>query len=169
MSRRSMRAKFFCHDFEMKHFGVVILVCLSLLAVADAAPMILVVRHAEKATGGGEDPDLSPAGQKRADALARVLKDSEITAIFVTEFKRTRETAAPIAQAAHIVPTVVAAKDTAGLIARLRTLNGNALVVGHGNTIPNLVKGLGVGMPVNIPEDDYTEIFVVGLGNPPQL
>src|SRR5215471_11484696 len=54
-------------------------------AAANAAPVIFIVRHAEKATtGGGDDPDLSLAGQKRADALARILNDSQITALFVT-------------------------------------------------------------------------------------
>jgi broad specificity phosphatase PhoE len=136
---------------------------------ADAAPLIFVVRHAEKATTGGDNPDLSVAGQKRADALARILKDSQITAVFVTEFKRTQETAAPTARAAHLNPIVLPANDVPGLVAKLRALNGNALVVGHGNTIPDLMKALGITTPITIPEDDYTEIFVVSLGDPPQL
>jgi hypothetical protein len=52
---------------------------------------------------------------------------------------------------------------------KLRALNGNALVVGHGNTIPELVKALGVATPISIPDDDYTEILVVSLGDVPQL
>jgi hypothetical protein len=52
---------------------------------------------------------------------------------------------------------------------KLRALNGNALVVGHGNTIPDLVKALGITTPVTIAEDDYTEIFLVSLADPPQL
>jgi len=48
-------------------------------------------------------------------------------------------------------------------------LNGNALVVGHGNTIPEVLKALGIATPVNIPEDDYNEIFVVLTGDIPQL
>jgi hypothetical protein len=48
-------------------------------------------------------------------------------------------------------------------------LNGNALVVGHGNTIPDLLKALGIATPVSIPEDDYTEIFAVSVGDAPQL
>ena len=55
------------------------------------------------------------------------------------------------------------------MITRLHQLNGNALVVGHGNTIPKLVKELGIETPINIPEDDYTELFVVVLGDKPQL
>jgi broad specificity phosphatase PhoE len=138
-------------------------------AAADAGPVIVVVRHAEKASAGGNDPELSVAGQKRAEALARILKDSQITAIFVTEFKRTQQTAAPTARAAHLNPMVLPAGDIPGLVAKLRTLNGNAIVVGHGNTIPDLMKALGITTPLTIPEDDHTEIFLVSLGDPPQL
>jgi hypothetical protein len=55
------------------------------------------------------------------------------------------------------------------LAGKLRTLNGNALVVGHGNTIPDLVKALGIATPVSIPEDDYTEIFAVFIGDESHL
>src|SRR5262249_12598021 len=71
-----------------------------------------------------------------ADALAHILKDSQIASVFVTEFKRTQETAAPTTKVAHVSPTVVPANDIAGLVEKLRALNNNALVVGHGNTIP---------------------------------
>ena len=142
---------------------------LLLARAADATPVIFVVRHAEKVTTGDNDPHLSVAGQKRAETLARILKDSQITSVFVTEFKRTQETAAPTARAAHLEPTVVPAKDVAGLVAKLRALNGNTLVVGHGNTIPDLMKALGITTPIAIPEDDYTEIFLVSRRDPPQL
>jgi 2,3-bisphosphoglycerate-dependent phosphoglycerate mutase len=122
-----------------------------------------------KRTTGGNDPDLSPQGQRRADALALILKDSQLAAVFVSEFKRTQETAAPTARAAHLNPTVVPANDVPGLCAKLRGLNGNALVVGHGNTIPQLMKAFGIRTPINIPEDDYTQIFLVSLCDSPQL
>ncbi len=139
------------------------------VSIASAQPVVVIVRHAEKAANGGSNPDLSSAGRARADALARILKDSGITAIFTTEFKRTRETAAPTATLAHVAPTVVAAKDTAGLVAKLHQLNGNALVVGHGDTIPNLIKALGINSPINIPDEDYSELLIVTLGDKPQL
>lgn len=142
---------------------------MSAAAVADSAPFIFIVRHAEKATNEGNDPDLSQAGQKRADALARVLKDSRITAIFVTEFKRTQQTAAPTANATHVKPIVVQANDTTSLVTKLRGLQGNALVVAHGNTIPDLIRALGIDASVTIPDDDYTEIFVLSLGDSPRL
>ena len=90
-------------------------------------------------------------------------------AIFTSEFKRTQETAAPTATSVHVAPTVVAAKDTAALVAKLHQLNGNALVVGHGDTIPNIIKALGINSPINIPDDDYSELLIVTLGDKPQL
>ena len=97
------------------------------------------------------------------------MKDSQITTVFVTEFKRTQETAAPTAKEAHLTPIVVPATEIAGLAAKVRALNGNALVVGHGNTIPDLMKALGIATPAVIPEEDYSEIFAVSLFDPPQL
>jgi len=97
------------------------------------------------------------------------LKDSDITAIFTSEFKRTQETAAPTVTSVHVAPTVVAAKDTAALVTKLHQLNGNALVVGHGDTIPNIIKALGINSPISIPDDDYSELLIVTLGDKPQL
>src|SRR6266540_6027428 len=139
------------------------------VTIASAQPVVVIVRHAEKAASGGKDPDLSSAGRARAEALARILKDSGITAIFTSEFKRTQETAAPTATATHVTPTVVAAKDTAALVARLHQLNDNALVVGHGDTIPNILKALGINSSINIPDADYSELLIVTLSDKPQL
>ena len=153
----------------MKRLPLILSIPLLLAAAANAAPVVFIVRHAEKASTGGKDPELSVQGQRRADALANILKDSQFTSVFVTEFKRTQETAAPTAKAAHLNPIVVSAKDTGGLVGKLRALNGNSLVVGHGDTIPDLVTALGIATPVSIPDDDYCEMFAVLLGDTPQL
>src|SRR5207244_322078 len=116
----------------MKALALFILLFVS-VPIVSAQPVVVIVRHGEKAANGGTDPDLSSAGRARAEALARILKDSGITAIFSSEFKRTQETAAPTATSTHVTPTVVAAKDMAALVTKLHELNGNALVVGHGD------------------------------------
>jgi broad specificity phosphatase PhoE len=152
----------------MKALALLVLVFVS-VSIASAQPVVVIVRHAEKAANGGNDPDLSSAGRARADVLARILKDSGITAIFTSEFKRTQETAAPTATSAHVAPTVVAAKDTDALVAKLHQLNGNALVVGHGDTIPSIIKALGINTPIDIPDADYSELLIVILGDKPQL
>ena len=147
---------------------IIAAILLFTLSAVAASPIIFVVRHAEK-SADGNDPDLSAAGQERAEALARIVKDAEITAIFTTEFKRTQETAAPIAKELHVSPTVIPADQIFALVEKLRGLKGNGLVVGHGNTMPDLVKALGIATPVNIPEDDYSELFFIILGDKPQL
>jgi broad specificity phosphatase PhoE len=152
----------------MKALALSLLVFVS-VSMASAQPVVVIVRHAEKTTNGGSDPDLSSSGRARADALARILKDSGITAIFTSEFRRTQETAAPTATSLNVAPTVVAAKDAASLVAKLHQLNGNALVVGHGDTIPNIIKALGINSPINIPNEDYSELLIVTLGDKPQL
>jgi phosphohistidine phosphatase SixA len=139
------------------------------VSVASAEPVVVVVRHAEKAISDADDPDLSPAGRARAEALARILNDSGIKAIFTSEFKRTQETAAPTAASTHIAPTVVAAKDTAALTEKLHQLNGNALVIAHSNTIPDIIKALGIKVVIKIPDTDYSDLFIVVLGDKPQL
>jgi 2,3-bisphosphoglycerate-dependent phosphoglycerate mutase len=149
--------------------GLVATLLFLMVAVGEASPILFVVRHAEKATTGGNDPELSIAGQQRAEALARILKDSEITAIFTTEFKQTQEMAAPTAKATHVTSTIVPANDIPALVEKLRGLQGNALIVAHGNTIPDLVKALGIATPVNIPENDYSELIVIILSDKPQL
>ena len=152
----------------MKGLALFLLVFVS-VSIASAQPVVVIVRHAEKAANGGSDPDLSSAGRARADELARILKDSGITAIFTSEFKRTQETAAPSATSIGVTATVIPAKDTAALVAKLHQLNGNALVVGHGDTIPNIIKALGIDSPINIPDEDYSEFLIVVLDDKPQL
>ena len=145
--------------------------CLAILLLGptlSAGPIVVIVRHAEKANNG-EDPDLSAAGRSRAEMLARMLKDVGISAIFTSEFKRTQETAAPTSTSSGVRPTIVPAKDVPALVSKLRVVKGSALVVGHGNTIPNLIKELGIQTPVNIPDEDYTEVFVVIGDDRPQL
>ena len=126
---------------------------------------IFVVRHAERADGGmagkSVDPSLSEAGKQRAVALAAVLRDAQIRVIFVTEFKRTQETAAPLAEAIGIVPTIVTAKDTPTLVARVQGTTGNALVIGHSNTIPEVLTRLGGGTPIAIADDQYDDVFIL--------
>src|ERR1700738_507746 len=124
----------------MKRFLSLLFVFAVCLSVTAAQPTIFIVRHAEKAASVGKDPDLSETGRARAEALAKTLKDANVAAIYVTEFKRTQQTAAPLAKALGISVTNVPAKDIATLTAKLRASNGNALVVGHGDTIPNLIR-----------------------------
>ncbi|MEP6685335.1 MAG: histidine phosphatase family protein [Verrucomicrobiota bacterium] len=149
--------------------------CLTALAQAEP-PTIFIVRHAERADAASgspatmpSDPDLSEAGRVRAESLGSALKDAAITAIYVTEYKRTQQTAAPLAKATGISVTIAPAKETGALIAKLRSSRGNALVIGHSNTLPEIIKALGVSTPVTIPDSEYDNLFVVTPGSPARL
>ena len=148
-----------------------------LVAVPVAAQStVFLVRHAERAdTQPGEspamgaDPDLSKAGRARAESLATALKDAKITAIFATEFKRTQQTAAPLSKALGITVTTVTSKDTPQLLKKIQASKGNVLVVGHSNSVPDVIKGLGVSTPVTIGDDEFDNLFLVSRGSSPAL
>ena len=144
-------------------------------ATAAAQAPVFVVRHAERADAGraggtmGNDPDLSDAGRARAQSLAAVLKDAGITAIFATEFKRTQQTAAPLASALGIPVTKVPARDTAALITKIKAATGAVLVVGHSDSVPDIVKALGVAARVTVGDAEFDNLFVVSRGRAPSV
>lgn len=157
-------------------------ICLALFllfataATASAQGTLYFVRHAERADTGtkagatmGTDPDLSDAGHARAQALAGVLKDAGIKAIYTTEYKRTRQTAEPLARALGIQPTVVQARDMKALAEKLKTAGAPALVVGHSNTVGETIAALGVTEPVKIDDSEFDHLFIVTGGEKPGL
>jgi broad specificity phosphatase PhoE len=138
---------------------------------AVAQPTVLIVRHAERADAGprggmtsAADPDLSAAGRARALALAAALRDAAITAIFATEYRRTQQTAAPLAKALRLTVVTIPARDVQGLVAKVNAVPGNVLVVGHSNTIPDVIQSLGVESRVDIAESQYDNLFILTRG-----
>jgi hypothetical protein len=55
------------------------------------------------------------------------------------------------------------------LIEKLKGATGNALVVGHSNTVGEVIAGLGVIEPVKLQDTDYDNLFVVVTGEKPTL
>ncbi|HEV3410221.1 MAG TPA: phosphoglycerate mutase family protein [Chthoniobacterales bacterium] len=146
----------------MTRLPVLAALLFSALSPLDAQVTVYLVRHAEKAQDGdSKDPDLSATGRARAETLAQVVKDVGVTAIFATELKRTQQTAAPLAKLTGVPLTIVPPKNTAALVAKLRQAVGCALVVGHSNTLPEIIRALGVNEPVTIADEEYDTIFVV--------
>ena len=153
--------------------GVLSAVCCLTPAIALAQKLVYVIRHAERADGGvvpagmttPADPELSAEGEARAKKIAVMLADAGIKAIFTTEYKRTKNTAAPLATRLGVASQVVTSKDTPGLIERLRKEHANdiVLVIGHSNSMPEIIKALGGGV-VTVADDDYTSMFVVVPG-----
>ena len=151
---------------------IAVLALLLLPSVALAQPVAFVVRHAERADAGmaaTTDPDLSDAGRARAQSLAGMLKDARIAHIYVSEFKRTRQTADPLAALLKLEPAVVVQKDIAQLPARVKEAGGNVLIVGHSNTLPAILNALGVTEQITIGDMEFDNLFVVTRGATPTL
>jgi phosphohistidine phosphatase SixA len=129
---------------------------------AAAQQAVIVVRHAEKADQSA-DALLSPEGLARAKALAQLLRASGVTHIVTSEYRRTRETARPLAEALKLTPDTVPARDVPALVGRLRGLDpaATAVVVGHSNTVPTILRALGWPDPPEIADGDYDDVFVL--------
>ena len=131
---------------------------------------VIVVRHAEKATGQGDDPHLSDAGERRAEALAHALENAGVSAVITTQWRRTAETALPTAREAGATPEVVPVvwdsihRSAADVAAAVRRHPGEVvLVVGHSNTVPDIVAALGVERPAEICDSEYDRMEIVSM------
>jgi phosphohistidine phosphatase SixA len=154
-----------------------LLLLLTLVAVdAVGQPAVFIVRHAERAdagkTGGSmmaDDPDLSPTGRKRAQSLAAMLRDAGIRAVYTTELKRTRQTAAPLVDALRVTARTVPAADVNTLVQNVNGETGDVLIVGHSNTIPKILAALGITETVTIDDAEYDHMFIVIRSTPARL
>lgn len=125
-------------------FTFVITVLMIGLLVACSTTKVYIVRHAEK-VDETDSTDLSPAGRQRAVALADTLAERGIDSIFTTPYRRTRQTAEPLASRIGVRPAAYAAAPVDVVVNRVGRIRGkNVLVVGHSNTILDIARGLGV-------------------------
>ncbi|MES2881000.1 MAG: histidine phosphatase family protein [Bacteroidota bacterium] len=122
-----------------------------------------IVRHAEKeaATSMVTDVPLTAAGTQRAAALKDSL-DNKVSNLFSTDFVRTRSTAAPLVIAGTRDLVIYSPVDT-GFVTRLKAMNKKGiLIVGHSNTVDNLVNELlGRTELSDLPETQYGDLFIV--------
>lgn len=137
---------------------------------SQATTTIIFVRHAEKAAGPAEDPGLSSAGQRRVAELTRQLVDADVVAgidaIYATPFRRTQETAQPLADALDLPINTYDAADTEQVLETiLQNHKGKIiLVVGHSNTVPVLIANLGASKKVPpIHESEYDNIYIISI------
>jgi broad specificity phosphatase PhoE len=154
----------------MRTLLVAALLCLTLPWPAAAQQLVYLVRHAERADGGAAagsmtsdtDPPLSKTGEERALKLAAMLADARVTAIYATEYRRTQDTAKPLAARLGLTVRSNPARAGDALIAKLNKDHAGdvVLVIGHSNSIPALIKALG-GQDVTIRDDEYDSVFVV--------
>ena len=135
---------------------------------------VFLVRHAERADAPREDPPLLETGIARAQSLARILGKSGIKAIYTSQYLRTKATAEPLAKQLGIASVAITLKMSASnprqvtsesiqeIVEKIYQRPGeNALVIGHSNSVPDVIKALGADVVPTIDEKEFDDLFVV--------
>lgn len=137
---------------------------------SQATTTLIIVRHAEKAETPANDPPLSEAGQNRAAELARQLSEADViagvNAVYSTPFLRSQQTARPVADALDIPVNIYDAANTEDTLETIVNAHKGevVLVVGHSNTLPELIANLGASKRVPpIADDEYDNIYIVTI------
>jgi broad specificity phosphatase PhoE len=128
---------------------------------------VVLVRHAEKEVATIDDPPLTPAGERRAERLAQMFGgikgEGRIEGVYVTDTRRSQQTATPLATRLGLKAQVLPNEDVKGLVSRVTRdhRGGTALVVGHSNTLPEIVVELsGIKVPP-IADEEYDGLYIV--------
>lgn len=145
---------------------VLLVTTLAVPAPAQEPTVVILVRHAEKATQPASDPPLTPEGEARARALAVALQDARVDAIVTTQLQRARLTGAPLADALHFTPTIVVAGGAGHARAVADTVRAKfsgrtVLVVGHSNTIPAIITALGGPRLSDLCDNEYDGLYTL--------
>ena len=142
-------------------------ICLSILAIAVSAQdkTIVLVRHAEKADATSQDPELSAEGKQRAERLVKVAGKYKPGAFYTTNFKRTRETLAPLAvKRKKQVETYDPRNQQALVDSIMKSPFKRHIVAGHSNSVPGLANLIAKkDVFKNLDESEYGVIWVIRI------
>lgn len=127
--------------------------------------VVYLVRHAEKADDGTDDPPLTIAGRIRVQQLRAVLADVKLTHVHTTDWKRTRDTARPFAENAGLEPAMYDPRELETLAAEIKGTPGHHLVAGHSNTTPQLVAALGGNPGDEIHDLEYDRLYILVIAS----
>ncbi|HEX8353016.1 MAG TPA: histidine phosphatase family protein [Pyrinomonadaceae bacterium] len=140
---------------------------------------VFLVRHAERGQEPAQDPPLTEAGRARAEALARLLSGAGVKAVYTSQFARTKQTAEPLAKLLGVPvnpvalavkpdsPREVSGQSIRELKSRVEGHAGGAvLVVGHTNSVPDLIRELGGDVVPTMEEGKFDDLFVVTVYAP---
>jgi len=150
----------------MRHVILLILLAISCAGCSQQTITTFILsRHAEKGDDGTKDPDLTPAGYERAQALRRLLSRASIDAVYSTAFKRTRNTVLPLAQEKSLTILEYEPAKTEEIDKMLAKYPGGTVVIcGHSNTIPSVINYLtGRDEYKNFADSDYGNLIVVTI------
>jgi broad specificity phosphatase PhoE len=143
----------------------IIIIFLALALFSCNASTYYVIRHAERVNSPSMSADvpLTESGKQRAEALKKALSGKKISEIYSTNYNRTKATAMPLAEERNIRIQLYDPRDTS-FTTRLKKINkANVLIVGHSNTVDDLVNQLAGTreIPGDLPDSQYGDLFVI--------
>ncbi len=116
---------------------------------------LYLVRHATAGVRDNTNSDdrqreLDSHGHEQANAIAGLLGDEPITAVFSSATSRCLQTVAPLASRlgleVAVAPALMEGSSTSSTLALVRGLTGQTVVLcSHGDVIPDVLRGLTVG------------------------
>lgn len=152
----------------MKYFTILACSLLLLLSSCKSnyipSGQVIVVRHAERDSGVDA---LNAIGQQRAIDLAELLQNTEIDAVYCSQYERTKETAIPICEAQGLEPIIYDAHQIQELVLRIKKhhVEKTVLVVGHSNTVPATINEFGIVPPLDdLDHDEYSNLYILSYG-----
>lgn len=156
------------HKRRIFIFCLLVMGALTAFSAQAQTTTVWIVRHAEKDLKNPSDPDpsLSLDGQDRARDLAGLLQSKRILSVYSTSFKRTKQTAQPTAYGHGLTVQSYDPADPAALAASIlrQYAGGSVLIVGHSNTVLELIEAFGIKRPIPaLNEDDYSYLFTLTI------
>jgi phosphohistidine phosphatase SixA len=157
----------------MNHL-VAALFAIMLLGSCSSTTTIYLVRHAEKQVQDpnnmmqSNDVELSDLGHARARVLRDSMQPKTLKGVFATTVRRTQQTVEPTATSKGLIVIQYAATQPAAdaLVDSLAAIKGKKfLVAGHSNTVPAMVRHLGLPCSFTgyIPDTDYDNLFIITI------
>ena len=137
---------------------------------SQATTTIIFVRHAEKNLSVEDDPELTEAGQRRVFELTRQMKDADVVAgidaIYSTPFRRNLATVEPLSELLELPINLYNKNEYESVLETILDKHKGKiiLVVGHSDTLANLMAELGASKSVPvIADNEYDNIYIVSI------
>lgn len=159
----------------MKNLLLIVACLVMNISVAQETTTIYLIRHAEKATDGSNDPGLSDEGMDRVKVWGDYFEDKNISMYYTTTYKRASETASgTLSHSMHYPPVPgttynVTMKTYDPMTLSLKKIaednsGKSVVIVGHSNTIPAQINALiGKKVYADMQESEYGNLYIIKI------
>jgi broad specificity phosphatase PhoE len=155
---------------------LILLVALSAGALAwsfyrgAATTLVILVRTSDKEPGTISDPPISADGEARAQRLAHVFGDihgaAAVDAVYVSDGRRSQQTAAPLVERLHRAPVAFAEADAVATAERVLHENagGRVVMVASSAVIPRMLRTMGAPESAGAaPDEAEPAVYVLSV------